>query len=52
MVDSSNAPRDADTQEDINRVTSGHITNAGVGVLVLAGGHFTRERVCNKSLLQ
>ena len=49
MVDGGDAPRDADPQEDIYRVASGHVADARVRVLVLAGGHLARERVCNKS---
>lgn len=48
MVNGSDAPRDADPQEDVHRVTSGHVPHARVGVLVLAGSHLARERVCNK----
>lgn len=49
MVNGCDAPRDADPQEDVHRVTSGHVPDARIGVLVLAGGHLARERVCNKS---
>jgi len=44
-VNGGDAPRDADSQEDIYRVTSSHIAYTRVGILVLAGGHFARERV-------
>lgn len=48
MVNGRDAPCDADPQEDVHRVASGHVSHACVGVLVLAGGHLARERVCNK----
>lgn len=48
MVDGCDAPCNADPQEDVHRVTSGHVAHARIGVLVLAGGHLARERVCNK----
>ena len=48
VVNGCDAPCNADPQEDVHRVTSGHVPNASVGVLVLAGGHLARERVCNK----
>lgn len=48
MVNGRDAPCNADPQEDVHRVTSGHVPHARVGVLVLACGHLARERVCNK----
>lgn len=48
MVNGCDAPCNADPQEDVHRVTSGHVAHARIGVLVLAGGHLARERVCNK----
>lgn len=48
MVNGRDAPCNADSQEDVHRVTSGHVPHARVGVLVLACGHLARERVCNK----
>lgn len=47
MVNGCDAPRNTDSQEDIYRVTSGHVSYARIGVLVLAGSHLARERVWN-----
>ena len=44
-VNGGDTPRDADSQEDVYRVTSSHIAHTRVGILVLTGGHFARERV-------
>lgn len=48
MVDGSYTPRDANSQEDVYRVTSGHVADTCVRILVLAGSHFARKRVWNK----
>lgn len=47
-INGGDTPRDADPQEDVYRVTSGHIAHARVGIFVLASGHLARKRVWNK----
>lgn len=49
-VNGGDAPRDADSQEDVYRVTSSHIAHTCISILVLASGHFARERVWNNSI--
>lgn len=49
-VNSGDAPRHADTEEDVYRVTSGNIAHARVGILVLAGRYLARKSVWNKSV--
>lgn len=44
-VNGGDAPRDADPQEDVYRVTSGHVAHTRVGILVLASGYFARKSV-------
>lgn len=46
-VDGGDGPSDADTQEDVDGVTSRHVTDRRVGVLILSGRHFTGEHVCS-----
>ena len=48
MVDRSYTPRDANSQEDVYRITSGHVADTCVRIFVLAGSYFARERVWNK----
>lgn len=45
MVNSGDTPRNADPEEDVHRVTAGHIAHTRVGVLVLTGGYFAGKRV-------
>lgn len=43
VVDGSDGPGYTDAEEDIHSITSGHISHTGISVLVLDGGHLTRE---------
>ena len=38
-------PGDADTKEDVDGVTTRHIADRSIGVLVLNGGHFAGKRI-------
>lgn len=45
VVDGGNGPGDADTEEHVDGITTGDVTDTGVGVLVLNGSDLTGERV-------
>lgn len=45
VVDGSDGPSDTDSQEDVDSITSCHIANGGISVLVLDGCHLTGEGV-------
>ena len=45
MVDGRDAPGDADAEEDVDAVGAGDVSDGGVCVPVLNGGHLTGERV-------
>lgn len=45
MVDGGNGPGNADTEEHVDGITTGDVTDTGVGVLVLNGGDLTGERI-------
>lgn len=45
VVNGSDGPGHADSQEHVDSVTSRHIADGGVSVLVLDGCHLTRKRV-------
>ena len=51
-VDGGHWPCDADTQEDVDSVGTGHVANRVVGILVLDGSHFTGESVCRRQKQQ
>lgn len=48
VIDGRYGPGDADAQEHIDRVTSSHVPDAGVGVLIVNRRYFASERVCNR----
>lgn len=45
VVDGGEGPGDADAKEDVDCVGTRHVTNGGVSVRVLLGGHLRRECV-------
>jgi len=45
VIDGGNRPGDSDAQKDVDGVTSGHVTNGGVGVAVVDGSHLTGKRI-------
>lgn len=45
LVDGSHGPGDADSEEDVDGVTSRHVADRSVGVLILSGGHFAGEHI-------
>lgn len=45
-VDGSDGPGDTDAQEDVDGVTSRHVADRRVGVLILGSSHFTGKHVC------
>jgi len=47
-VDGCHGPRDADAEEDVDGVGTGHVADRVVGSLVLDGSHFTGESVRNR----
>ena len=49
VVHGCDTPRNTDTQEDVNSVTSGHVANARIRVFILACCYFARECIWNKS---
>lgn len=44
-VDGGDGPGDADAQEDVDGITSRHVADRRVGVLILSGRHFAGEHV-------
>lgn len=46
VVDGGDGPGHADAQEDVDGVTSCHVADGGVSVLVLDGRHLTGKGVC------
>jgi len=49
MVNGCHGPCDADAEEDIDGVGSGHVSHGGIGSLVLNGGRFRGKSVRNRS---
>ena len=45
-VDRRDGPCHTDAQEHVHRIAAGHVTDRGVGILVLDGGHFTCKCIC------
>lgn len=50
-VDGGHGPGDTDTEEDVDGVGAGYVTDGSIGVWITAGGNFTGEGVCEEKNL-
>ena len=45
MVDGGDAPGETDTEENVDGVRSGHVSDGGIGGFVVDGGYFTGKGI-------